>query len=158
MSELREECFKCLNNQNCLSMADYGSLYCMTRRKFKMPEHEEDSVYATKFAAMQKQIDDKNKRIKELENKLKDINAYILTNGIDEHLKTATQIQVENQQQYIIQEKFNFLEKKLENSIPKQKVKDVLDDIYDYFERLNLPDEDIEYIESKRKELLEEGE
>lgn len=44
------------------------------------------------------------------------------------------------------------------DSIPKQKVKDVLDDIYDYFERLNVPDEDIEYIESKRKELLEEGE
>ena len=44
------------------------------------------------------------------------------------------------------------------NSIPKQKVKDVLNDIYDYFERLNGPDEDIEYIESKRKELLEEGE
>ena len=44
------------------------------------------------------------------------------------------------------------------DSIPKQKVKDVLDDIYDYFERLNGPDEDIEYIESKRKELLEEGE
>ena len=44
------------------------------------------------------------------------------------------------------------------NSIPKQKVKDVLNDIYDYFERLNGPDEDIEYIESKRKELLEKGE
>ena len=46
----------------------------------------------------------------------------------------------------------------IENSIPKQKVKNTLDDIYDYFERLNGPDEDIEYIESKRKELLEEGE
>ena len=45
-----------------------------------------------------------------------------------------------------------------DNSIPKQKVKNTLDDIYDYFERLNGPDEDIEYIESKRKELLEEGE
>lgn len=96
-------------------------------------------------------------KLKELENKLKDINAYILTNGIDEHLKTATQIQVENQQQYIIQEKINLLKKKLENSIPKQKVKETLDDIYDYFESLNVPDEDIEYIESKRKELLEEG-
>ena len=43
-----------------------------------------------------------------------------------------------------------------DNSIPKQKVKEILDDIYDYFERLNGPDEDIEYIENKRKELLEE--
>ena len=36
------------------------------------------------------------------------------------------------------------------------RVKEILDDIYDYFERLNGPDEDIEYIENKRKELLEE--
>lgn len=43
-----------------------------------------------------------------------------------------------------------------EKCIPKQKVKEILDDIYDYFERLNGPDEDIEYIENKRKELLEE--
>ncbi len=42
------------------------------------------------------------------------------------------------------------------DSIPKQKVKEILDDIYDYFERLNGPDEDIEYIENKRKELLED--
>ena len=103
MSELRDECYKCLNNQNCIPAADYGSFYCMTRRKFKMPEHEEDSVYATKFAAMKKQIDDKDKRIKELENKLHEINEYILINGIDEPLKTAAQIKVENQQQYIIQ-------------------------------------------------------
>ena len=48
------------------------------------------------------------------------------------------------------------LQSNLENSIPKQKVKEILDDIYDYFERLNGPDEDIEYIENKRKELLEE--
>lgn len=24
MSELREECYKCLNNQSCISAADYG--------------------------------------------------------------------------------------------------------------------------------------
>ena len=49
-------------------------------------------------------------------------------------------------------------EEYMSHFIPKQKVKDVLNDIYDYFERLNGPDEDIEYIESKRKELLEKGE
>ena len=70
MSELRDECYKCLNNQNCISGADYGSFYCMTRRKFKMPEQEDDSVYATKFAVMQKQINEKDKRIKELEEEL----------------------------------------------------------------------------------------
>lgn len=43
-----------------------------------------------------------------------------------------------------------------ENYTLKQKVIEALDDIYDYLERLNGPDEDIEYIENKRKELLEE--
>ena len=77
MSELRDECYKCLNNQNCISGADYGSFYCMTRRKFKMPEQEDDSVYATKFAVMQKQINEKDKRIKELEEELYSANKII---------------------------------------------------------------------------------
>ena len=91
-------------------------------------------------------------KLKELENKLKDINAYILTNGIDEPLKTATQIKVENQQQYIIQEKINLLKKKLENSIPKQKIKEILDkaEVMDYY---TLPD-----VINDLQELLEEGE
>lgn len=144
MSELREECFKCLNNQNCLSMADYGSLYCMTRRKFKMPEHEDDSIYAIKFAVMQQQINERDKRIKELEeeNMEKDLE------------KIGIQQDTEANMKEIIEKYYTANEK----CIPRQKVKDVLDDIYDYFERLNVPDEDIEYIESKRKELLEEGE
>lgn len=44
MSELREECYKCLNNQSCISAADYGSIYCMSHRKFKMPNNEIDSI------------------------------------------------------------------------------------------------------------------
>ena len=63
MSELRDECYKCLNNQKCLGGAEYGSLYCMMNRRLKM-QNEEDSVYTYKFATMQKQIDDKDKRIK----------------------------------------------------------------------------------------------
>lgn len=43
------------------------------------------------------------------------------------------------------------------NSIPKQKVKEGLEDIEDYFDRLNGPDEDIEYIRNIKKELLEES-
>ena len=75
-------------------------------------------------------------KIKELENRLRDINTYILINGIDEPLKTATQIKVENQQQYIIQEKINLLKKKLENSIPKQKVKDILNEIQEEYDKV----------------------
>ncbi len=67
MSEPREECYKCLNNQSCPSIADYGSVICMTRRKFKMLGNEEDSVYAIKFAVMQKQMAEKEERIKKLE-------------------------------------------------------------------------------------------
>lgn len=40
--------------------------------------------------------------------------------------------------------------------IAKEKVKESLDNIEDYFERLNGPDEDIEYIKNIKQELLEE--
>lgn len=100
MSELREECYKCLNNQSCPNCADYGSIICMTKRKFKMPKNEEDSIYAIKFATMQQQINEKEKRIQELEEKLK--------HRTD---NTAKLIEVTNL--YL-------------NSIPKQKAKDVL--------------------------------
>ena len=105
MSELREECYKCLNNQNCISGADYGSIYCIARRKFKMPENKDDEVYAIKFAVMKKQLDEKDKRIKELEeeNKRKDM-----------FLQIAKEV--------------------VENSIPKQKVKDYLKEEQERFE------------------------
>lgn len=105
-----------------------------------------------------------SKRIKELENRLRDINTYILINGIDEHLKTATQIKVENQQQYIIQEKINLLKKKLENNIPKQKVKNEIEALEKMFEAINkgiLQEYTVEEIIIKintLRELLEKGE
>lgn len=43
----------------------------------------------------------------------------------------------------------------LENSIPKEKVEETFEYIEDYVERLNGPDEDIEYIKNKKQELLE---
>lgn len=43
-----------------------------------------------------------------------------------------------------------------EDYIPKQKVKEGLEDIEDYFDRLNGPDEDMEYIRNIKKELLED--
>lgn len=69
-------------------------------------------------------------------------------------------VQIDKNKYFIEVENGKFVDvKKLYyESISKQKAKEALDDIYDYFERLNVPDEDIEYIESKRKELLEEGE
>ena len=102
MSELREECYKCLNNQKCLGGAEYGSLYCMMNRKLKM-QSEDDSVYAHKFAIMQKQIDEKDKRIKELEEE----NKIFVQNGSNVKLE----IYIKN------------------NYIPKQKVKDKIKDL-----------------------------
>lgn len=40
-------------------------------------------------------------------------------------------------------------------SIQEQKIKEALEDIEDYFDRLNGPDEDIEYIRQVKRELLE---
>ena len=77
MSELKEECYKCLNNQSCISGADYGSMYCMLHRKYKMQGDNEDSIYAIKFAAMQEQIKEKDKRIAELEEELENKNNKI---------------------------------------------------------------------------------
>lgn len=56
--------------------------------------------------------------------------------------------EVEHLKKYI-----KYLEK---NSIPKQKVKEGLEDIENYFDRLNGPDEDMEYIRNIKKELLED--
>lgn len=47
-------------------------------------------------------------------------------------------------------------EEYMKEFIPKQKVKEGLEDIEDYFDRLNGPDEDMEYIRNKKKELLKE--
>ena len=49
-----------------------------------------------------------------------------------------------------------YIEYLKENSIPKQKVKEGLEDIEDYFDRLNGPDEDMEYIRNIKKKLLED--
>lgn len=43
----------------------------------------------------------------------------------------------------------------LENSIPKERVKAEIKRIEDYFDRLNGPDEDIDFIREVKQELLE---
>lgn len=89
-------------------------------------------------------------RIKELEDKLQEINGYILTKGIDEPLKTATQIECEYQKQYIIQQEITRLKQyakelmkekqqlttALLDSIPTQKVKDILNEIQEEYNKL----------------------
>lgn len=72
MSEAREECYRCINNRNCFYGAEYGSMYCKNTIKYKT-SGEDDNVLAT----MQKQIDEKNKRIAELEEELENKNNKI---------------------------------------------------------------------------------
>ena len=110
MSERREECYECLNNQSCIPGADYGSIYCSMYRKYKMPEHKEDREYAHKFSVMQQQIIEKDKRIQELEEELK---------GRTDN--TNKLIEVTNL--YL-------------NSIPKQKIKDLLTEIQEEYNKV----------------------
>lgn len=42
------------------------------------------------------------------------------------------------------------------NSISKDKIRDCLEDIEDYFENVSVPKEDIEFIKEKRRDLLKE--
>lgn len=67
MSEDRKECHKCLSFNRCFGGADYGSIYCVANRKYRQGN---DSIYDTKLAVMQQQINEKDKRIQELEEKL----------------------------------------------------------------------------------------
>ena len=121
-------------------------------------------------------------RIKALEDKLQEINGYILTKGIDEPLKTATQIECEYQKQYIIQQEITRLKQyakelmkekqqlttALLDSIPKQKVKDKIEKLKkDYDKKYDLfmghkfqSKEQQDILKQMRilKELLEEGE
>lgn len=69
MSELREECYKCLNNQKCISAADFGSIYCMTNRKFKMPNNEstiEQNETEKELDKLKEQLKEKDKIIDKL--------------------------------------------------------------------------------------------
>ena len=92
-----------------------------------------DRAIAIKFATMQQQINEKDKRIQELEKE-------------KQRYKIAFNQQVEVLKDTV---------KKLNDSIPKQVVIESLEDIEDYFDRLNGPDEDIEYIRQVKNELLE---
>lgn len=49
------------------------------------------------------------KETRKLENKLNQLNTYILTNGVNDTLKTATQIKAENQNNYLHQKEIERL-------------------------------------------------
>ena len=102
-----------------------------------------------------------NEKIEVDSKKLLELLSYLTSNeNISKQMESAVEdihrrtIDILNKKQT---EKFKDYIKYLEeNSIPKQKVKEKLERIEDYFDRLNGPDEDIEYIRNIKKELLED--
>lgn len=117
MSELREECYKCLNNQKCISAADFGSIYCMTNRKFKMPNNEstiEQNETEKELDKLKEQLKEKNKII----DKLKKHN-YDLLRKLKNRVK-----EVKKLEKYSLYKKeFSRLNKQLQN---KDKIIDLM--------------------------------
>ncbi len=91
----------------------------------------------------------------ELEESKRTIKDYIhdwIGNSTDEDGYTRYEIGEEEQKFF---EAIEIVLQALDNSIPKEKVEETFEYIEDYVERLNGPDEDIEYIKNKKQELLE---
>lgn len=119
-------------------------------------------------------IEEEIKKVKELNNLLKflkihgwisDLSRNININGTIEAIEHILAEREEDKKEieklkeevethtYLI---FTPIEEALKDYIPKQKVKEGLEDIEDYFDRLNGPDEDMEYIRNIKKKLLED--
>ena len=119
-------------------------------------------------------IEEEIKKVKELNNLLKflkihgwisDLSRNININGTIEAIEHILAEREEDKKEieklkeevethtYLI---FTPIEEAVKDYIPKQKVKEGLEDIEDYFDRLNGPDEDMEYIRNIKKKLLED--
>lgn len=117
MSELREECYKCLNNQKCISAADFGSIYCMTNRKFKMPNNEstiEQNETEKELDKLKEQLKEKDKII----DKLKKHN-YDLLRKLKNRVKEVKKLEKYS----LYKEEFSRLNKQLQN---KDKIIDLM--------------------------------
>ena len=109
MSELREECYKCLNNQKSISAADFGSIYCMTNRKFKMPNNEstiEQNETEKELDKLKEQLKEKDKII----DKLKKHN-YDLLRKLKNRVKEVKKLEKYS----LYKEEFSRLNKQLLN-------------------------------------------
>ena len=151
MSELREECYKCLNNQSCPGSADYGSIICMTKRKYKMPNNEEDSI---EYKTSDTNVGSIEKDIKRCEQLIKPEHASWI--GISNQLAIAHLIEKikeleEENKIYVLNGDNAKLEIYIKNNyIPVQKVKDLIKN-----ETINISGFECIAVEDL-KELLEE--
>lgn len=102
-----------------------------------------------------------NRKIEVDSEKLLELLSYLTSDeNISTQMKSCVEVQNRRITDILHKKEIEHLKKYIgylkEDSIPKQKVKEGLDYIEDYFDRLNGPDEDVEYIRNKKKELLEE--
>ena len=97
------------------------------------------------FEAIMKIADERDELLKERQADKEKIKE--LEEGLDNSSSRVTVLTRENTK----------LKYEVFNSIPKEKVIEALQDIEDYFDRLNVPDEDIEFIQSIEEELLKDG-
>ncbi len=99
-----------------------------TRQKQINEEHQKING---KLRERVKELEEENAMLKKASNIAKDVNIEDVTDVINKSCKEF-----------------------MSNYIPKQAVIEALEDIEDYFDRLNGPDEDIEYIRQVKQELL----
>lgn len=148
MSKLREECYKCLNNQKCISAADFGSIYCMTNRKFKMPNNEstiEQNETEKELDKLKEQLKEKDKII----DKLKKHN-YDLLRKLKNRVK-----EVKKLEKYSLYKKeFSRLNKQLQN---KDKIIDLMAENMAFDNEINSM-EDIRTIKEQIKQYFENKE
>jgi hypothetical protein len=123
-------------------------------------EFEEETIYideelANEYLLENEAIDTLLQEIEHLQKEneeLKEVNKLVEKFPVDE---------MSNDTKLILITKGNFLtnpcfKNLLDNYISKDKIKDCLEDIEDYFENVSVPKEDIEFIKEKRKDLLKE--
>ena len=125
-----------------LQKAIYNILSDYTRQKQINEEHQKiNGELREKVKKIEEQLEIANSKIQELEEENMQKNLEII----------GTKEYTEANMKEIIEKYYTANE----DCILKQKVKQGLEDIEDYFERLNGPDEDIDYIRQVKQELLE---
>ena len=123
-----------------------------------MCERKDIEVLLNLIEKQQKDIEDKDKQIYKLslirqETEYGYENFYIMT---EDRLVTIELnkfiVEIANGEFVDIRKLYD----DYKNSVSKEAIREKIEDIEDYFYRLNVPDEDIEFIREKRKEILGE--
>ena len=116
-----------------MSKADIKDLLKSIKKYFKVAPKHLNNMYAldeNQYQLINEYIEELETESNILENKLNQLNTYILINGIDDTLKTATQISVENQRYYLHQKEVERLKKIIEqlNTTRKEIIWELLKD------------------------------